>query len=194
MKALFIKILLLLLAINSYAQYEWFGNNSAPAFLDRPNPPNSYSLVPILISDSSAAPILITAVSQLAGGYEKWKAFDSDTTTLGSVWATNGTCTSGWIKVDFGASITKVVISYAIIGRGQGLGVDFKTWTFAGSNDNSVWITLDQQTNVPVWSNLERRQYNVANTAAYRYYKWYTISSACGSPYIECEQLRLYGY
>ncbi len=90
-----------------------------------------------------------------------------------------------WIKVDAGAGQSMIPIQYTMVcwnGDPNRIQTESaKSWTFEGSNNDSSWDILDTQTNVPMWSVLEKRTYTFDNTTAYRYLRW-NVTANHGAP------------
>ncbi len=107
------------------------------------------------------------------GSFPASKAFD-DLTGNNQAYVANSP--TDWIKIDFGSGQSITPIKYTMIcwngDSNRNQNESPKTWTFEGSNDDSNWTVLDTQTNVPTWSNLEKRTYTFINSVAYRYLRW----------------------
>lgn len=93
------------------------------------------------------------------------KAFDSDG---GSKWYGYNS-PSNWLQYDFGAGNAQVIKRYTISVADVATR-DPKDWTFLGSQDGSIWTTLDSQSN-QTFPNRLRNIYNLGNTTDYRYYR-----------------------
>ena len=75
-----------------------------------------------------------------------------------------------WVKLDFGAGNEKTITQYKIHSNHYDSN-NPTAWTFAGSNDNSTFTTLDTQSGLS-WSTPETKTFNsFSNTTAYRYYR-----------------------
>jgi len=92
------------------------------------------------------------------------------------------------VVYDFGEGVAEKVDSYYMH-----VGPDYgsrgpRTWTFEGSNDNSIWTPLDSRDSV-TWPNTKtKRLYTVANPAPYRYYR-IVFTASSDSSYLELVQL-----
>jgi hypothetical protein len=95
-------------------------------------------------------------------------AFDG---TTGTKWFNANAGTTGWIQSDFGAGNTQAIKRYAVASANDVPGRDPKDWQFQGSNDGSVWTTLDTQSNQAFANRYQTNTYTVASPAAYRYYR-----------------------
>jgi F5/8 type C domain len=119
-----------------------------------------------------------------------WQTFDGN-------YGTTGTLTSGgfgspvFVEVDLGAANAAPVTGYAIYGDGGGFVARFpKDFTLQGSNDNSVWTTLDAQTSQ---TDTSPRTYTLGGiTASYRYYKIVITANNGDTSYTDMTELRLY--
>lgn len=124
---------------------------------------------------SNTAPSGVAAASSEANANtQAWTAFDNNSTGTTNRWVSNST-TTGWIRYDFGASNSKIITHYSVVGINTNDGANVnrapKTWTLQGSNDASSWTTIDTQTAVAAWTAGEKRTYATSNTTAYRYYR-----------------------
>lgn len=91
-------------------------------------------------------------------------AFDQNSLTE---WFYGGV--TGWLQYDLGR--TEVVQRYTVANSFDKIERDPKDWQFQGSNDGVSWTTLDTQSNqMFVWRYV-MKTYEVANPAAYRYYR-----------------------
>ncbi len=102
--------------------------------------------------------------------------FDNRWATDDAAWQTNGNFwngyTSGILKYDLGAGITKIVAKYTI-NCGYVVGQYNPTaWTFEGSNNDSDWTTLDTRSGIS-WASYEVKSFTFSNSTAYRYYRFY---------------------
>jgi len=105
-----------------------------------------------------------SADNEYSGDYNADKAFDNNE---GTRWATQPTAYPHWLKYDLGVSVTKTV-SKIRIKMYTDANNDSKSFTFAGSNNDSDWTTLllDQTADSDAW-----QEFLFSNTTAYRYYK-----------------------
>lgn len=139
-------------------------------------PVTLFDNVPTMTSDT--APVGTASASSIANAAnDAFMAFDDNTTTdsggFFNKWTANGT--TGSLQYDFGSGITKTIVYYSVQAV-EATGSTSanrapKTWTFEGSNNGSSWTVLDTQTNVPAWTQLEKRTYTTTNATAYRYYR-----------------------
>lgn len=138
------------------------------------------------IMTSLTAPAGTVSGSTTYSTYDAWRAFDN-ATTLASSWMASAT--TGWLKYDFGAGVTKAITHYSIMAIGTDDSAHItrapKTWTFEGSNDNSSWTTINTQTNVAAWAAGEKRTFATSNVVAYRYYR-INVSANQGDASYQC--------
>ena len=127
-----------------------------------------------------------SASSELGGGYEAYRAFDFNTTTLWHTATsayTSGAYTAGtysttvsgvarggeWIQLQYPAAVT--ITSYEIQSRdGQITGAPI-TWWLAGSNNGSTWTTVDNRTGETWQTNLQTNSYIATAPGTYSYYR-----------------------
>ena len=93
-------------------------------------------------------------------------AFNNDP---GSKWYSWNSPT-GWLQYDFGSGTAQVVKRYTIA-CADVADRDPKSWNFLGSQDGTIWTTLDTQGNQSFANRFGQNTYNIGNTTAYRYYQ-----------------------
>ncbi len=88
------------------------------------------------------------------------------------MWNSASSDPPGWLKYDFGSgnekTIQRIRIQAAIAGNAA---YAPKTFTIQASNDDTNWDILESYTSIDNWSSLEWRDFDFANSTAYRYYK-----------------------
>jgi F5/8 type C domain-containing protein len=167
--------------------------NALPSFTETPYLTSS-ATVPAdvgpraMTSATTPSPYVITSSSSAFNPI--WQTFDGN-------YGTTGTLTSGgfgspvYVEVDLGAANAAPITGYAIYGDGGGFTARFpKDFTLQGSNDNSVWTTLDAQTSQ---TDASPRTYTLGGiTASYRYYKIVITANNGDTSYTDIVELRLY--
>jgi hypothetical protein len=123
----------------------------------------------------ATTPFGAVSASTTFAGFNAYAAFDDNLTRPNSWFTTSGN-TTGWVQYDFGASNSKVITYYSLVGLSTSPSAGDnawspKDWTFEGSNDALSWTVLNTQTSAPGWTAGEKRVYAVTNTTAYRYYR-----------------------
>jgi hypothetical protein len=99
-----------------------------------------------------------------------WEAFNRDKSD-GYRSASNDT-TPCWIKYDFTAGNEKVINAYSLSASDKEVSTDTPTaWQVQGSNDDTMWATLDARQGETDWRSTETRNYRFENETAYRYYR-----------------------
>jgi fibronectin type 3 domain-containing protein len=116
-------------------------------------------------------------------------AFDRST---GTKWfsGTNAGST-GWIRYDLGAGVSKVVSGYQISSANDMPTRDPKNWQFQGSNNGTTWTTLDTRSGETFASRYQTNTYDTTNTTAYRYYRL-NITANNGGTDIQMSEFALY--
>lgn len=135
------------------------------------------TLVPKLISNTSASPIVVSASSIFNSSYDAWLAFDRVISGISNRWVSSYSLPA-WLKVDFGTPTPVNVYSVRCIDSTDSAQAP-KTWTFEGSNDNTNWTVIQSvgiNTNDPYpaqtgWTAAERRIFHLPSTVQYRYYR-----------------------
>jgi fibronectin type 3 domain-containing protein/regulation of enolase protein 1 (concanavalin A-like superfamily) len=143
----------------------------------------------------------VAAVNNIAQGGITWasqgggstaegsdNAFDQN---AGSKWL-GGSNGVGWIQYDFGAGNEKAITGYDIISANDVPQRDPKDWQFQGSNDGTIWTTLDTQANQIFPYRFFPKSYRFENTTAYRYHRLNITANNGGSTYgIQLSELAL---
>ena len=149
---------------------------------------NPVHLVTKMTSASAPSPFAVASSGDLATAYANFQAFDGNQFAYpNSTWL--GSAASSWISIDLGAGNTFPALSqYSIqppVTFGSGY---FPTgWTFAGSNDNSTWTTIDAKSAQTLAS--ATNYFSVSPGVAYRYYRW-SMSNSGSS--VGADELGLY--
>lgn len=93
----------------------------------------------------------------------------------------NGVALPHWLKVNYGAGVTKVVNKFMLKPRNDGTAASGCYWPvafeFQGSNDDTNWTTLFSKTNETYPAIGESKWYEFENEIGYRYYRIYITSS-----------------
>jgi fibronectin type 3 domain-containing protein len=129
-----------------------------------------------------------TATASSNGGNESpAMAFDGLTSTKWYYGTVGGT---GWLQYKF--SSATAVTEYRITSANDVPQRDPAAWTFQGSNDGSVWTTLDTRTAQTFAARSQTNTYTIPNTTAYAYYRLNVTANAGGSAYgIQLSELTL---
>ena len=116
--------------------------------------------IPVMTSNTAPSGV----ASQTGGSSAAYQFFDNAYTigVLGSPY--------GFVKYDFGSGNGKVIKQYKIGARNDYPTSAPRAWTFAGSNDDSTYTTLDTQSGQG-FSGGQLKVYNISNTTNYRYYR-----------------------
>lgn len=133
-----------------------------------------------IVVTANVAPGSTTSASAGSGNYPEGsdKAIDGDVNTK---WFTGGGTSSAWLQIDLGAGNAQIVTRYDITSANDVPGRDPKNWLLQGSNDGVNWTAMDTRTGETFASRFLTRQYPVANTIAYRYYKLNIFSNFSGN-------------
>lgn len=144
-------------------------------------------LTPVNMTGNNVpAPYVTSATSELAPGYEPFRAFDGN--NINSAWATALSGLPQSIKIDLGTAFTadiwKYTARYFAVENGPIAG------TLEGSNNDSTWTTIDTFSGLSAWTPLETRSFTIDTPGSYRYYRW-TFTSTSGGNGAEATQLQL---
>lgn len=97
-----------------------------------------------------------------------WKVFDgSDTTYFRS---NISTVTPFTISLDYGEGNEQLVGAYRLVCT-YNTAWSMKSWTFEGSNDNTVWDVLDTRSDIS-WDTNNTQDFTFSNLTKYRYYRF----------------------
>ena len=116
---------------------------------------------PQMTSNNTPSPVVVSSTNIFSG--QPWNMFDRNLT--GTVFNSGGSAYI--VTVDFGLGNAPVIDGYTVYPGTNGRGPN--TWTFQGSNDNSLWTTLNSvsgQGGSTIYS-----VSSINNTQGYRYYR-----------------------
>lgn len=121
---------------------------------------------------STPSPFVASASSQYSSTYAAWRAFNGLSQDIGSYWIGTGQGVD-WLKLDIGDGNAKTLSGYIIqVNKIPEPNRASKNWTMEGSNDNSIWDTLDTVTDQTSWSSGQDRYFTCDTTStAYRYFR-----------------------
>lgn len=135
--------------------------------------------------------VAVNATASDSNEYGGYPASNANDGNGGTMWLAGANYSNIWLALDFGVGNTQNVTKYAIV-TGYNLADTDMAWTFQGSNNGSSWTQLDYQ-NTTGWSYSERREYALAASASYRYYRL-LFASGSGGPYgYAITEFQLYG-
>jgi hypothetical protein len=148
----------------------------------------TFTAIPLMTSASTPSGVA-SASAILAAGLEAWKAFNKLTvTTDDNFYASPSPATDNWVQYDYGTGNTSRIGGYTITSRNSAQYGDSSSgssqapvaWTFAGSNDNTSFVTLDTRTNQS-FTQGQVRTFTLSAPAEYRVYRWTWTESPVGS-------------
>lgn len=139
----------------------------------------------IMTSNTTPAPNVTSASSELGVGNEAFKAFDKADTQ----WITNST-TTGWIKYDFG-SPNWIITGYSI--EPQSTTRICKNWTLQTSLDDVSYTTVDTQTNQTTWTTGVKVNYTTSINKTARYVKLDVTANNGDATYLEIDEIQIFG-
>ena len=98
------------------------------------------------------------------------------------------------VVYDFGTGVQTNVTSYRIYYSEQGQARWPQEWSFAGSNDNANWTTLDSRAGIGSWPRSQFQTFSFKNPNDYRYYRLEFKRPASGpKDYVEIYQIEFFG-
>ncbi|WFR55335.1 hypothetical protein QA584_17190 [Anaerocolumna sp. AGMB13025] len=104
--------------------------------------------------------------------YPAYLAFDHDSSTVSSAWASALNTPYGWLEYDFPEY--KCIAKYSLVSRNPVSSIKElpKNWTFEAYNEElSKWIVLDTQSNITNWALGETKEFTFQNTTLYKKYR-----------------------
>ncbi|WP_222854026.1 GH92 family glycosyl hydrolase [Fodinicola acaciae] len=137
--------------------------------------------IPGNISDKIAK---ITASAENTGGGEvKENLADGD---VHSKWL--AFAPTGWVQYEL--SEPMAIVKYGIASANDEPTRDPKDWKVEGSTDGSAWTTVDSRSGESFSSRFQMKQYDVANTTAYKFYRL-TITANAGADILQASEWQL---
>ena len=163
--------------IDNYGSANYFGgdgeNTFAVPYLEMEY--NYFS--PLMTSNSTPAPYIISASNIYDNSYNSYKAFDSNMSTE---WCSKSV--PAWIKIDLGKP---VLLNALKITSGETTSCCALNFTIEGSNDDTDYIVLKQYS-TSAWATATTREiaFDAGKIGKYRYIK-ITVNKVNGSSYAE---------
>ncbi len=139
---------------------------------------NQYTdnVIPTMTSYTTPSGVA-SASSTLDTNQVAWKAFDHNSTDYNFGWQSSKYSFPNWLMYEFTSA--KKITKYSITSSTNGNSVGApKNWTFEGSNDGTNWTVLDNRTNEPSWTELEKRSYLINNSNEFLKYRIVINSSS----------------
>ncbi|OPH47578.1 hypothetical protein BC351_10320 [Paenibacillus ferrarius] len=133
---------------------------------------------------STTLPNGVVASSSIVAANYDWQAFDRLTT--GNGWLTG--LANQWISYQF--VTPKIIAKYTLIVNYH-FSAAPKDWTFQGSNDGIVWISLDTRTNVIDWVVGTKKVFSFSNSSAYSRYRVYISNNNGHSSYTNISEIEM---
>ena len=119
-----------------------------------------------------------------AGGEVKENLNDGD---VNSKWLTF--TSTGWVRYQLSKPVA--VVDYALTSANDAPERDPRDWTLSGSADGQNWTVLDTQTGQMFSDRFQTKQYHVANTTAYPFYRLDISANAGGVSLIQLAEWQL---
>jgi hypothetical protein len=162
--------------------------------VEEDTPLYSEDITPEMFSSTLPVPYKVTSSNDASTSMAGWKAFDHDKINTLNAWATDSRTYSGWLQFDFGAGNKKIVSKYAITSINHAATANEsspKDWVFEGSNDGSVWVTLDTRTNITGWGPRTTKEFTFNNSTAYRYYRINVLATQMSNKPVCIQELEM---
>ncbi|WP_420065291.1 discoidin domain-containing protein [Pectobacterium colocasium] len=142
-------------------------NNGEPVNIKTP----LVSLVPRMSSNTTPTGYVVSQSSSYDSNWLGWKAFDDITVGDVSRWAAIKAPAPHWLAIQL--PMDKVVGSYSIVARQivttGGSPIDFE---FQGSDDGTVWSTLDTRKGLKFSQN-EEKNFKILTPSSFKHYRVY---------------------
>jgi predicted alpha-1,2-mannosidase len=95
---------------------------------------------------------------------------------------------TGWLQVKLSEPVA--VVAYALTSANDEAGRDPKDWKLQGSADGQTWTTVDTQAGQAFPTRFATKEYKVANTTAYLYYRL-DVTANSGDPIVQLAEWQL---
>lgn len=134
------------------------------------------------LTSSHAAGNNLEGLSNLTDDKESTKFYSSVGTTMPSVW------------IQYQSPLSVSLKSYAITSANDSQNRDPKSWKLQGSNDGTVWVDLDTQTDISFANRYEQQVFTVSTSSLYTYFRLFvTARNADTDSGFQFAEWELYG-
>ncbi len=144
--------------------------------------------IPDLTSNNDQG-YVVSASGTAGANYEAYRAFDAteaDAVNNQGSWTVGGS--TGWLQVDTGEPIT--IWKYDLKGIVPASRQP-KDWQLQGSNDGVNFDVIDTQSNINNWTSRETKEFELAGSATYRYFRL-NITDNNGDSFTGLDGFQLY--
>lgn len=165
--------------LEQYGMYNYFGGDGILNFAVplKNIIHQSIDQTPVMTSNTTPSPYVVSASSDYGSPYAPWKVFDgTDNLSSSSAWFTKGT-SAGWIMIKLSK---KTPVSYiTITARNYSDSATYspKSFNIEGSNDGVTFYVLKSITDETGWVANQTRKYMLDSTVIYQYYRINVFSS-----------------
>lgn len=174
-----------------FGSYNYFGGDGTTTF-EVPNfDKEIQNISPIMTSNTTPNPYVVTTSNNYDDDYAGWKAFTRTLIDTKDSWLTAENVITGWICIDLGSR--EVIDGFALVSRNSPTNYNKvfpKNFTFEGSNDGINFTVLKTITEEFIETNMERKFYMLDNQVCYRYYK-INITKNNGGSYVGIGNIEL---
>jgi hypothetical protein len=127
---------------------------------------------------------------------DSWLTYVKYDTTTGlgigaSLTISTITRTGEWLSLQLPSAI--ILNSYTITATMDVLARCPRAWVIAGSNNGTIWTSIDTQTNIS-WTLRQSKSFNVSPGVAYLYYLIQVTQNQSGDSLVQVGELRFFGY
>ena len=129
-------------------------------------------ITPVMTSNNTPSPYVVTASSVLNSTYQPYRVFDSNSNTIYH----SALGAQQWIKIDFG-SIMKISAFSMSATTDMSFNGTPKYFILYGSNDDLIYEKIHQEENEINWIAGETRLYKLSQEVSFRYYKLSIVST-----------------
>lgn len=139
------------------------------------------NVIPVMTSDTSPSG-KAASDSVWDNNHPAWEAFDHDTTSTTSAWASKQSSKKGWLSYEFNEK--KCIAKYTVTPRNiaDRITQSPKNWTFEALDETTgEWIVLDTQTNVTDWKAGVKKEFEITNNLKYNAYRINVTANNSGS-------------
>lgn len=172
-----------------FGSYNFFGGDGINTFCvtNRSVVNDIEDITPIMISNASPPPYIVTASSYYGSVQEPWRAFDKNPATY---WLTANHIITGWLTLDF--NIKQPISAFQLTAPNSSIADPIlmpKDFSLYGSDNNIDFIKIQDFSN-QLWTSDQKRTYYLEDIVNYRYYKLDITNNGGSSSYTIVPELR----
>ena len=178
--------------LNTFGIYHYFGGDGVTTFAV-PNLVRNYetkqlaSITPIMTSNTTPSPYVVSASSIYYEAADSWRAFDG----IGAnAWVGGQSNSTAWVQMNFGKRVS--ICAFELTSRDNRYVNAPKNFTLEASNDGTTFTTIRSYPN-ETWTKNQTKLYVLNVNITYQYYRINVSESTKeGGIYISIGQLKFF--